>query len=546
MDGLDGTQATGSEEARIPGCSVMLGSRYVPLLRNGRIRKTVGFILLGLSATLAGTVFGQGRIVAVVLITAIAWVLTVFLTEKYVHKYPQRYYSYLVASHLKAAIVMAICLWVMGIAAGSTAPANYVLWTAYGLFIASDALVSIPRRRDFAERQQSVPHSTLVAANIGEEGPTDDDSTKKEAYRVGQAAVLNQVRASRDQSMTEFVEKNLPILKAGSGHAVVLNEIADEGRHCESGPVQLLITSTRMNDVRRLNRFLMVCAKSIERGGFFVGRYMPLEDVLKRYRRRYTGLTYLMVYFLHFTWYRAIPKMPLLDRIYFSPLLSWLDSVYLKIVKKRNRALPKAELWGRLAFWGMRVVAESEEEGERYILAEKVSLPVQNRIPSYYFIASLEKIGLDGQIIRTHKIRTMYPFSEFIQERIYEDHGLSATGKFADDFRLADYGRFLRKYWLDELPQIFDWLRGDIKLVGVRATSPHFLSLYPKDVYDLYVQVKPGLIPPIFGESTKGLSHIIEVELAYLKKYLSHPIRTDVRYFWRTFGDIVFRGVRSK
>jgi lipopolysaccharide/colanic/teichoic acid biosynthesis glycosyltransferase len=161
-------------------------------------------------------------------------------------------------------------------------------------------------------------------------------------------------------------------------------------------------------------------------------------------------------------------------------------------------------------------------------------------------IAALEKVGLDGEIIRTHKIRTMFPFSEFLQKRIFEDHGLAATGKFADDFRLTEYGRFLRKYWLDELPQILDWLRGDVKLVGMRATSPHFLSLYPQKLYDLYIQIKPGLIPPIFDENTNGFDQIVEVELTYLQSYWEKPIRTDIRYFMQTFTDIVFRGIRSK
>jgi lipopolysaccharide/colanic/teichoic acid biosynthesis glycosyltransferase len=194
----------------------------------------------------------------------------------------------------------------------------------------------------------------------------------------------------------------------------------------------------------------------------------------------------------------------------------------------------------------MRVLAESKGDGELYIIAQRVSLPAQNKLPSYYLVASLEKVGLDGQIIRIHKIRTMYPFSEFIQQRIYEDHGLAPTGKFANDFRLTGYGRFFRKYWLDELPQIFDWLRGDIKLVGLRATSPHFLSLYPKKFYDLYIQIKPGLIPPVFDESIHGFDQIVEVELAYLKCYQTHPIRTDTWYLCKTLTDIVFRGVRSK
>jgi lipopolysaccharide/colanic/teichoic acid biosynthesis glycosyltransferase len=281
-------------------------------------------------------------------------------------------------------------------------------------------------------------------------------------------------------------------------------------------------------------------------GCFIVLRYMPLENVIKNFKRRYTGLLYWMVFIPHFIWYRAIPNIPWLDTLYFSPKISWLDTLYLSLIKRRNRALAKAEAWGRLAYYGMHVIAESKGDGEVYLIAQRVALPVQNKRPSYYPIVALQKVGLDGKMIHMHKIRTMFPFSEFLQKRIFEDHGLAPSGKFMNDFRLTEFGKFLRKYWLDELPQIFDWLRGDVKLVGIRATSRHFLSLYPKEFYDLYIQIKPGLIPPIFDESTDSFDQIVEVEFSYLKCYPAHPIRTDIRYFCKTFTDIVFRGVRSK
>jgi lipopolysaccharide/colanic/teichoic acid biosynthesis glycosyltransferase len=194
----------------------------------------------------------------------------------------------------------------------------------------------------------------------------------------------------------------------------------------------------------------------------------------------------------------------------------------------------------------MRVIAESSGDGDIYLIAQRVAFPVAGKRPSYYPIVALEKVGLDGEIIYAYKIRTMFPFSEFLQKRIFEDHGLASTGKFSNDFRLTEIGTFLRRYWLDELPQIFDWLRGDIKLVGLRATSRHFLSLYPRNFLDLYVQIKPGLIPPIYDESTKGFDQIVEVELTYLQRYWDQPFRTDVRYLIQTFTDIVFRGIRSK
>jgi lipopolysaccharide/colanic/teichoic acid biosynthesis glycosyltransferase len=140
----------------------------------------------------------------------------------------------------------------------------------------------------------------------------------------------------------------------------------------------------------------------------------------------------------------------------------------------------------------------------------------------------------------------MYPFSEFLQKDIYKMHGLTNTGKFKNDFRLTDYGPFIRKYWIDEIPGIIDWLRGDLKLVGMRATSPHFLSLYPRDVIEKYMQVKPGLVPPIFDEKTTGFDQIVEIEKRYLDRYLASPIKTDIQYLWYTFRDIFIRKVRSK
>jgi hypothetical protein len=80
----------------------------------------------------------------------------------------------------------------------------------------------------------------------------------------------------------------------------------------------------------------------------------------------------------------------------------------------------------------------------------------------------------------------------------------------------------------------------------MRATSRQYLSLYPKELYDLYVQVKPGLVPPIFNETTGGFDQIVDVEMTYLRRYWARPMLTDLQYLWQTFSDIVFRGIRSK
>lgn len=520
-------------------------ARYLPLIRNAPLRTGIGFGLLILSVMLAWGSLGKGRIEITALITAVVWMFSIFLTDKYIHKYPRRYFTYLLASHLKAAVIMAFFLWIMSEIADGDTVSQSVLWTGFALFIVADALVSFFSCRDLPEKEYCSVDPVAGSADIAVSASGEAGSITKDLPIIDREGILNQIRGDLDPPMFEFIEQNVRDLRGGTQDVLILDDIS-EGDDLSLAPaVPIVVGRIGMNDVRRLHRFLMFSARRIIMGGSFVVRYLPLENVMKDYRRRYRGLRLWAVYILHFLWYRAIPKIPWLDKLYFSPVFSWMDSIHLSLTKKRNRALPRAEVWGRLAFWGMQVIKESKGDGELFIMAQRVSSP-HKKIPSYYLIAPLEKVGLDGQIFRTHKIRTMYPFSEFLQQRIFEDHGLAPTGKFANDFRLTDYGAFLRKYWLDELPGIFDWLRGEIKLVGMRATSPHYLSLYPKDVYDLYIQVKPGLIPPIFGESTNGFDEIVKVEYEYLKSYMANPVRTDIRYFCKTFADIVLRGVRSK
>jgi lipopolysaccharide/colanic/teichoic acid biosynthesis glycosyltransferase len=295
----------------------------------------------------------------------------------------------------------------------------------------------------------------------------------------------------------------------------------------------VVVSLVRVNDLQRINRFLIACGERLRRHGHFVGGYEPLEQVKARIEAKY-GVLARAAFLLHFAWFRAFPKLPFVNALYFL------------VTRGKNRDLSKAEVWGRLSFCGFRVIAEEPLGGTRFVTAQRMASPITNKRPSYYPVVGLTKVGLDGTLIRTHKVRSMYPYSEFLQKQIFEEHGLVGTGKFKNDFRLTEYGRWLRRYWIDEVPQIYDWLRGDIKIAGLRATSPHYLSLYPKEFIDLYTKVKPGLVPPLFNESTQGFEQVVAVEMAYLEAYMKAPILTDLQCLWATFQDIVFRGVRSK
>ena len=57
----------------------------------------------------------------------------------------------------------------------------------------------------------------------------------------------------------------------------------------------------------------------------------------------------------------------------------------------------------------------------------------------------MPRIGKNGNIINVYKLRTMHPYSEYIQDHILQKYGYNDSGKPANDFRLSTWGKFLRK-----------------------------------------------------------------------------------------------------
>ena len=106
----------------------------------------------------------------------------------------------------------------------------------------------------------------------------------------------------------------------------------------------------------------------------------------------------------------------------------------------------------------------------------------------------------------------------------------------------------MRKLWIDELPMIWNVVRGDLKLVGVRPLSRHYFSLYSPEMQDLRTRVKPGLLPPGIADKVHPVTieDVQESERRYLEMYIKHPIKTDLTYMWRVVTNIIIKGARSK
>merc|ERR1712194_432188 len=106
-----------------------------------------------------------------------------------------------------------------------------------------------------------------------------------------------------------------------------------------------------------------------------------------------------------------------------------------------------------------------------FVVSKKIAKPRFDMSPSYGPIYKMPRVGKRNKIINVYKLRTMYPYSEYLQEFIFNKNGTSNGDKVNQDFRISPIGSFFRKFWIDELPMIINLVKGDLKIVGVRPLS---------------------------------------------------------------------------
>jgi len=295
------------------------------------------------------------------------------------------------------------------------------------------------------------------------------------------------------------------------------------------------VSQIRLNDTPYPNRYLSNINQSLEIGDKVLVFFESKDSRKKRILNKYPSFISIPYYLLDFILKRVFPKLKLTYGI-----TQWLT-------KGRNKVISLPECLGRLHAMGFTIVDQYDQGYHTYIEAKKSSEPLADPNKETYGVyIRLNRIGKNGKIIKVLKLRTMHPFSEFIQGYVFDKNALAKGGKLKDDFRITSWGKILRKFWIDELPMMSNLFKGEMKLVGIRPLSPHFFSLYPADVQMLRVQVTPGLIPPFYADMPNTLEEIVESERRYIQASLKSPFKTDFIYFCKAMRNILFRKARSK
>lgn len=147
--------------------------------------------------------------------------------------------------------------------------------------------------------------------------------------------------------------------------------------------------------------------------------------------------------------------------------------------------------------------------------------------PGPVFADTPKRVGRNGKLFKMYKFRSMVVGAHAMLQqnpKLLEQYKQNSY-KIHDDPRVTNIGRFIRKVSIDELPQFFNILEGDMSLVGPRAYYPDELKdqqeKYPqtKDFVKVILQAKPGLtgIWQISGRSEINFDKRVEIDAKYCK-----------------------------
>jgi lipopolysaccharide/colanic/teichoic acid biosynthesis glycosyltransferase len=167
------------------------------------------------------------------------------------------------------------------------------------------------------------------------------------------------------------------------------------------------------------------------------------------------------------------------------------------------------------------------------LLLASVAIRLDTPGPAFFI---QERIGQHGRHFRVYKLRTMVANAEELKASVLDSHTIHF--KTLDDPRITRVGRFLRKTSLDELPQLFNVLRGEMSLVGPRPTSLNLATYEPW--HERRLEVKPGLtgLWQVRGRNAMTFDERVELDIEYID---SLSFRGDIKLMFETV-QVVLKG----
>jgi lipopolysaccharide/colanic/teichoic acid biosynthesis glycosyltransferase len=365
---------------------------------------------------------------------------------------------------------------------------------------------------------------------------------------------------TRPNLLNNYVFKQISILlgkKEKSSKELIVNKIGSNAYHyiehfvdtesqktqvlfsikqqlTENGNYEDVVNLQGFNSIAKIDSFLIQVNESLVEDGKFIGYVQTNKQRKENQWIRRVPVIGKISTFVEFIFHRICPKVNLLKQLYFG------------ITQGKHQRLSKAEVLGRLIKFGFKIVEINEDiDGVMYFVVKKIKEPNLESKASNGFIYKFNRVGQYGKLVGVYKIRTMHPYSEYLQDYIVNTNGYGSNGKPANDFRVPSWARHVRRYWLDELPQLLNVLKGEMKLFGVRPVTDRYFQDIPKHVQKLRFSQKPGCIPPYVAynkASSKETVLLAEEEYLNLSK---KGWLVDLKLMLKAIQNIIFKRKRG-
>ncbi|HLO57443.1 MAG TPA: sugar transferase [Bacteroidales bacterium] len=346
-------------------------------------------------------------------------------------------------------------------------------------------------------------------------------------YNALERCILNESSEEVLSYITGFVN-----LKKHYRNTILSTHTSSYIDNVDFNSVSSIINLSKINSTQRINKLFRSVNTLLPKFGVYIGKIETYGDRKINFLKRFGRTKGQVVWFVDFIINRIIPRLKYIDRIYYG------------LTNGRRHCMSTSELLGRLVYCGFCIVDIRSIDGISYFVAKKVSSPMTKLQSSYYPIISLPRVGRNGCLMKVWKIRTMHPYSEYIQDYVIRRNGYNEAGKPANDFRITRSGNLLRKLWIDEFPQLLQVFRGEMKLVGVRPLSATRYNEFPDDLKAERIRLKPGCIAPYVALNMPGDKESIEADRIYIEKYKQHPVLTDITYFFKGVCNILVNRVK--
>jgi exopolysaccharide biosynthesis polyprenyl glycosylphosphotransferase len=153
---------------------------------------------------------------------------------------------------------------------------------------------------------------------------------------------------------------------------------------------------------------------------------------------------------------------------------------------------------------------------------------------------SQERVGVNGKLFKMYKFRSMVTNAEQLLGTLKGKNEMTGPMfKIKEDPRITKWGRFIRKTSIDELPQLFNVLRGQMSLVGPRPNLPREVAEF-SEYHRQKLLTKPGLTCywQVMGRNEIGFEEWMELDIRYIKeRTIWIDIKLIIRTFFVLFGD---------